>query len=89
MSQHQSRPGEPKPQGLSQEELAAEQGRDLPDREAMSVLHMLPVDDFGNLAMPINQAIAENQNTNYSIADASAEQFVIVDQTATQTPPSA
>ena len=72
--------------GLSDAELAAEQGHELPDREAMSVMHFLPVADFGNLAMPINQAVAENQSSNYSIADASADQFVIADQSTPSTP---
>jgi hypothetical protein len=65
--------------GLSTEELAAEQGRDLPDREAMSVIRFLEP-DIGNVAIPINQSIAENYNTNDSIADASATQFVIAEQ---------
>jgi hypothetical protein len=65
--------------GLSPEELAAEQGRDLPDREAMSVIRFLEP-DLGNVAIPINQSIAENYNTNDSIADASATQVVIADQ---------
>ena len=66
-------------QGLSAEELAAEQAGDLPEREAMSVIHWLPP-TFGNIAMPINESIAENYNTTNSIADASAEQIVIADQ---------
>jgi hypothetical protein len=74
--------------GLSAEELAAEQGRDLPEREAMSVIHLIPP-DFGNIAMPINQSIAENYNTNDSIADASADQIVIADQGAGVSQPSA
>jgi hypothetical protein len=65
--------------GLSAEELAAEQGSDLPEREAMSVVHLLPP-EFGNIAMPINESIAENYNTNASIADSSAEQIVIANQ---------
>jgi hypothetical protein len=74
--------------GLSAEELAAEQGRDLPEREAMSVIHLLPP-ELGNIAMPINQAIAENYNTNESIADASADQIVIVDQATDVSQPNA
>jgi hypothetical protein len=65
--------------GLSAEELAAEQSQDLPEREAMSILHFM-APEFGNIAMPINEAIAENYNTNESIANASAQQFVIADQ---------
>jgi hypothetical protein len=65
--------------GLTAEELAAEQGRDLPDREAMSVIRFLEP-DIGNVAIPINQSLAENYNTDGSIADASATQVVIADQ---------
>ena len=75
--------------GLSADELAAEQGQDLPNREAMSVMHPLPIVDFGNIAMPINQSVAENVNSNESIADASATQFVIADQSAGISQPSA
>jgi hypothetical protein len=74
------------PAGLSAEELAAEQGRDLPDREAMSVIRFLEP-DIGNIAIPINQSIAENYNTNDSIADASADQVVIADQGANVSQP--
>jgi hypothetical protein len=69
--------------GLSNDELAAEQGSDLPDREAMSLLDFgFNVEDIENLnlAVPINQAIAANINTNASIASADADQLVIVDQ---------
>jgi len=66
--------------GLSDAELAAEQGSDLPDREAMSMLHILPFDDIDNLSMPINQAFAMNINTNQSIASADADQVVVSDQ---------
>jgi hypothetical protein len=69
--------GEP---GLSEAELAAEQGTDLPDREAMSMIHILPMDDIDNLSMPINQAFALNINTNQSIASADASQVVVSDQ---------
>jgi len=74
--------------GLSAEELAAEQSQDLPEREAMSVMHMQVMPpEIGNIAMPINESIAENYNTNYSIADASAEQIVIADQSTVVSPP--
>ena len=72
-----SKPGEG---GLTDAELAAEQGTGLPDREAMSMLHILPIDGIDNLAMPINQAFAANINTIQSIANADADQVVIVDQ---------
>jgi len=66
--------------GLSDVELAAEQGTELPDREAMSMIHILPMDDIDNLSMPINQAFALNINTNQSIASADASQVVVSDQ---------
>lgn len=66
--------------GLTDAEIAAEQGTDLPDREAMSMLHILPIDDIDNLSMPINQAFAMNINTNQSIASADASQVVVSDQ---------
>jgi hypothetical protein len=66
--------------GLSEAELAAEQGTELPDREAMSMLHILPIDDIDNLSMPINQAFALNFNSNQSIASADASQVVVSDQ---------
>jgi len=66
--------------GLSEAELAAEQGTELPDREAMSMLHILPIDDIDNLSMPINQAFALNFTSNQSIASADASQVVVSDQ---------
>jgi hypothetical protein len=67
--------------GLTDDELANEQGTELPDREAMSMLHILPFQDIDNLSMPINQAFAMNVNTNQSIASADASQVVVSDQT--------
>jgi hypothetical protein len=55
----------------------------------MSVLHPMASLDFGNIAMPINESVAENINSNQSIADASATQFVIADQSAGTSQPSA
>ena len=72
-------------EGLSPEDLSAEQSTDLPDREAMSTIDIglgFPIDNF---AMPINEATAVNINTNYSIASADADQVVIIDQGATDT----
>ena len=76
------KPRDPHPgdDGLTEAELAAEQGTDLPDREAMSMLNILPFDGIDNFAMPINQAYAANVNTIQSIASADADQVVIVDQ---------
>jgi len=53
--------------GLSDEELAAETGEELPDREAMSLIN-------GNVAAPINAAVALNVASDNSTAYASATQ---------------
>lgn len=52
---------------LSNEELEAETGEELPDREAMSLVN-------ANLAAPINAAVALNVASDNSIAYANAEQ---------------
>lgn len=52
---------------LSQEELQAQEGAELPDREAMSLIN-------ANLAAPINAAVAANVLSDNSIAYANAEQ---------------
>ena len=78
---------QPERTGLTDAELAAEAGTDLPDREAMSMLDIgFGSADFDNLAMPINQAFALNFNTNQSIASADADQVVVVDQGDAQIP---
>jgi hypothetical protein len=78
-----SRKPQAEQRGLSDEELAAEQSGELPDREAMSLLDFgFNVEDIDNLnlAVPINQAIASNINTSSSIANADADQVVVIDQ---------
>jgi len=76
-------------EGLSDAELSAEQGTELPDREAMTTMRFMPIVDtfdmenIDNLSMPVNQAIALNINTNESIANAEASQVVIGDQVHT------
>src|SRR6187402_2946353 len=54
----------PAPQGLSKEELDAQQASDLPDREAMTTLLDLDanVDLALDLAAPIDAAVAANAN---------------------------
>jgi len=52
---------------MSQEELQAESGSEIPDREAMSLVN-------ANLALPINAAIAANVLSDGSIAYANAAQ---------------
>ena len=58
---------------LSQEELEAQGGAELPDREAMSLIN-------ANLAAPVNAAVAANVLSDDSIAYANAEQDVDIDQ---------
>lgn len=62
------------PEGLSEEELDAETGEELPDREAMSLIN-------ANLAAPVNAAVAANILSDNSVAYANAEQDVDIIQT--------
>jgi hypothetical protein len=54
---------------MSKEELEAEMGRELTDREAMSLVN-------ANLAAPVNAAVAANILSDNSVAYANAEQNV-------------
>jgi hypothetical protein len=58
---------------LSQEELEAQGGEELPDREAMSLIN-------ANLAAPVNAAVAANVLSDNSVAYANAEQDVDIEQ---------
>ena len=58
---------------LSQDELEAQGGEELPDREAMSLIN-------ANLAAPVNAAVAANILSDDSVAYANAEQNVDIDQ---------
>ena len=58
---------------LTAQELDAEAGEELPDREAMSLINT-------NLAAPINAAVALNVASDDSIAYANAEQSVDITQ---------
>jgi hypothetical protein len=60
-------------QELSSEELEAEAGEQLPDREAMSLVNT-------NVAIPINAAVAANVLSDDAIAYAQAEQDAAIDQ---------
>jgi len=60
-------------QELSQEELQAQEGAELPDREAMSLVN-------ANLAAPINAAVALNVLSDGSTAYANAEQTAPITQ---------
>ncbi len=61
------------PTGLTDEELEAQAGEELPDREAMSLID-------ANIAAPVNAAVAANVLSDNSIAYANAEQNVDIDQ---------
>ena len=63
---------EGKPQ-LTDEELKAQEGEELPDREQMSLVN-------ANLALPINAAIAANVLSDGSVAYADAVQQTPIDQ---------
>jgi hypothetical protein len=58
---------------MSKEELEAEMGRELTDREAMSLIN-------ANLAAPVNAAVAANILSDNAVAYANAEQNVDIDQ---------
>ena len=60
-------------QELSSEELEAQGGEELPDREAMSLIN-------ANLAAPVNAAVAANVLSDDSVAYANAEQNADIDQ---------
>ena len=64
---------EDRTQGLTDEELAAEGGEELPDREAMSLIN-------ANLAAPVNAAVAANILSDNSTAVASATQTAPIQQ---------
>ena len=61
------------PEGLSSEELEAQAGEELPDREAMSLVDT-------NIAIPINAAVAANVLSDGAIAYADATQDAGIDQ---------
>jgi hypothetical protein len=54
-------------EGLSKEELEAQQGEQLPDREQMSLIN-------ANVAAPVNAAVALNVLSDSSVAYANATQ---------------
>jgi hypothetical protein len=65
-----------RPEPLNERELAAQAAEALPNREAMSTIGVDPA-GWENLAMPINEALAVNYESTYSIAFAEADQTVI------------
>ena len=60
--------------GMSQGELEAQTGEELPDREQMSLIN-------ANVAAPINAAVALNALSDNSVAIANAEQSNDITQT--------
>ncbi len=68
------------PTGLSDEELAKQDGEELPDREAMSLIN-------ANLAAPINAAVAANVLSDGSIATSDAVQEPGITQSNEPVPP--
>lgn len=58
---------------LTPEELHAESGEELPDREAMSLVN-------ANVAVPVNAAVAANVLSDDSTAIADATQDAAIDQ---------
>ncbi len=70
MSHHEEHPA---PTELSSEELEAQTGEQLPEREAMSLID-------ANVAVPVNAAVALNVLSDDSVAYANAEQNVTIDQ---------
>ena len=61
------------PAGLSSDELAAEGGEQLPEREQMSLVN-------ANVAIPVNAAVAANVLSDGSVAYADAMQPTPIDQ---------
>jgi len=60
-------------EGLSDEELQAESGEQLPDREAMSLIN-------ANIAVPVNAAVAANVLSDNATAYADAAQNADIGQ---------
>jgi hypothetical protein len=60
---------------LSEEELQQQQGEELPDREAMSLVN-------ANVAIPINAAVAANVLSDDAVAYADATQDSVIDQSS-------
>ena len=58
---------------LTREELMTEVAQEIPDREVMSLVN-------GNVAIPINVALAANVLSDNSVAYANAVQTVDIDQ---------
>jgi hypothetical protein len=68
------------PDELSAEELEAQDGQAVPEREAMSSINPDIIAGVDNFAMPINEALAINNESTQSVAYADADQTVIIGQ---------
>ena len=66
-------PKQPEERALSEEELKEQDGEELPDREAMSLIN-------ANIAIPVNAAVAANVLSDGAIAAADATQDTPIDQ---------
>ena len=66
--------------GLSAEDLEAQEVLALPEREAMSKIGIGAGFGIDNFAMPINEATAINIQSTQSYAIADADQIVIINQ---------
>jgi len=64
---------EMKDTALTEEELAAQNGEELPDREAMSLVN-------ANIAIPVNAAVAANVLSDGAVAYADAAQTTPINQ---------
>ncbi len=60
---------------MSAQEVEAEGGEEIPDREAMSLIN-------ANLAAPINAAVAANVLSDHATANATAIQDAPINQTS-------
>jgi hypothetical protein len=69
---------------LSGDELAAQEGGPLPDKEAMSTITISLGSGAANVAVPINEALAANIDSQQSAAVADASQIVVLPQNAQQ-----
>ena len=67
---------------LSLEDLEAEEALALPERQALSKVHLGAGLGIENFAMPINEATAMNISSTDSVAVADADQIVIITQAA-------
>jgi hypothetical protein len=64
---------EVEPTELTEQELDAHDGEQLPDREAMSLVN-------ANVAVPVNAAVAANVLSDNAAAIADAQQDAVIDQ---------